>query len=227
MSDVIGVQGCMWKFDYGVDQVLWLIVGFFGYGLGYVCDMCFEDGQFGRGCDQWDYYFGYWFYIGFFFDCYLGFENGVSLYFVDFWIGDIQLIVVMFQYWIVFCQVVCLLYQLICGQVGCCSNIGDVFFGVWQEFVQWWIQQVDCGWMGFYDVEDGFEIIVLYWQDFVQCCYVIVLVVGQDYFVYGCDMVGVKEYVFGMIKVDVFSVEFDGCLIICWGFCICVDFYVV
>ena len=100
-------------------------------------------------------------------------------------------------------------HQLVSRQAGRLGNIGHVFLGMGQEFVQRRIQEADRAGTLAHDAEDLCEVIALHGQDLVQRRDPAVLVIRQDHLAHGGDPVGFEEHVLGPAQADALGAELD------------------
>jgi hypothetical protein len=124
-------------------------------------------------------------------------EDGARLHLGDFRIGDGDAAAAEAEHRVELVQFAGAVGELLRIGAHGGGDLGDLFFTMRQEFVQWRIEQANGDWAAAHDLEQLDEVITLHWQELSERGAARFLVVGQDHFAHRLDALLVEEHVFG------------------------------
>src|SRR5690606_11782580 len=125
----------------------------------------------------------------------------------DFWIADAQTATTVTQHRVLLVQSLYALGDDLWRNVQLVSQRATGSVVMWQELVEWWVQQTDSYRAAFHGLEQAVEVFTLEWQKLIQGSNTLIAVTSQDHLTHEVDTVAFEEHVLRTAKTNPFGTE--------------------
>ena len=214
-SDLVDGQAGTWQFEHGADLVRDLDALFCHHSLSNAVDLCTQDLDFLGVDNEWDLDLNVN-VLAFLDELSSRLQDGARLHSVDVWVGHAETAATMPKHWVHFMQAAYLLEEhfLLSDNSWIAAGMLEVvdleheFFHVWQEFMQWWVEQTDRGWQPFHGLEDAVEVGLLEFEQLGERFFARFFVLGEDHLLHDRQTFHFHEHVLGAAEADTGSAKF-------------------
>ena len=117
------------------------------------------------------------------------------------------------------------LFQQLYTHAGSRSNLGKFAFLMWQEFMQWRVQQANGDGKTSHHFKNGSKVLALFGQQFVERNAAALFIIRQDHLAHSGNARGIKEHMLGTAKANAFCAKIARRLRIQWRFGVGADFH--